>query len=147
MRELPWVSEDAGEVVTPPSVYRAYLHIAQFWDGRARNVEAQASGPILNPVEMNIPGPEASGVAGPGPETRGPELLAVDTRGIERTRDRTAYLQGVEGNAAGQTHGQRLIQRRLKTSPPTRLRVCLSRELKASSHRELRITPNVDAQE
>lgn len=35
-----------------PTVYNAALHIAQFWDGRAKDVEAQALGPILNPVEM-----------------------------------------------------------------------------------------------
>ncbi|MFN0049681.1 MAG: cytochrome-c peroxidase [Cytophagales bacterium] len=32
----------------------AYLHFVQFWDGRAKDVEAQAQGPILNPVEMGI---------------------------------------------------------------------------------------------
>lgn len=35
-----------------PSVYNAALHTAQFWDGRAKDVEEQALGPILNPVEM-----------------------------------------------------------------------------------------------
>jgi cytochrome c peroxidase len=35
-----------------PTVFNASLHIAQFWDGRAADVEAQAVGPELNPVEM-----------------------------------------------------------------------------------------------
>jgi len=35
-----------------PSTYNAALHLAQFWDGREPDVEAQAGGPILNPVEM-----------------------------------------------------------------------------------------------
>jgi cytochrome c peroxidase len=35
-----------------PSSFNAALHIAQFWDGRAASVEAQALGPILNPIEM-----------------------------------------------------------------------------------------------
>ncbi len=35
-----------------PTVLNASLHIAQFWDGRAKDVEAQALGPELNPVEM-----------------------------------------------------------------------------------------------
>lgn len=35
-----------------PTVYNAALHLAQFWDGRAEDVEEQAKGPILNPVEM-----------------------------------------------------------------------------------------------
>ncbi|MEZ5562224.1 MAG: cytochrome c peroxidase [Gammaproteobacteria bacterium] len=38
-----------------PTTYNAALHIAQFWDGRAPDVEAQAKGPILNPVEMAMP--------------------------------------------------------------------------------------------
>ncbi|MGK7346736.1 MAG: cytochrome-c peroxidase [Candidatus Nitrospinota bacterium M3_3B_026] len=35
-----------------PTVYNASLHIAQFWDGRAKDVEAQAQGPVLAGVEM-----------------------------------------------------------------------------------------------
>jgi cytochrome c peroxidase len=38
-----------------PTTMNAALHIAQFWDGRARDVEEQALGPILNPVEMGMP--------------------------------------------------------------------------------------------
>lgn len=35
-----------------PTVYNAGFHLAQFWDGRARDLEEQAKGPVLNPVEM-----------------------------------------------------------------------------------------------
>lgn len=35
-----------------PTVYNSALHFLQFWDGRAKDVEEQALGPILNPVEM-----------------------------------------------------------------------------------------------
>lgn len=45
-----------------PTVYNAAGHFAQFWDGRAADVEAQAKGPILNPIEMGMPD-EASVVA------------------------------------------------------------------------------------
>jgi cytochrome c peroxidase len=38
-----------------PTVYNAAGHVAQFWDGRAKDVEEQAKGPILNPVEMAMP--------------------------------------------------------------------------------------------
>ena len=38
-----------------PTVYNAAGHLAQFWDGRAPDVEEQAKGPILNPVEMAMP--------------------------------------------------------------------------------------------
>ena len=36
----------------------AALHVAQFWDGRAKDVEEQAKGPILNPIEMAMDSPE-----------------------------------------------------------------------------------------
>ncbi len=39
-----------------PTVYNAAGHLAQFWDGRAATLEDQAKGPILNPVEMAMPG-------------------------------------------------------------------------------------------
>jgi cytochrome c peroxidase len=35
-----------------PTVYNAAGHFAQFWDGRAADVEEQAKGPLLNPAEM-----------------------------------------------------------------------------------------------
>lgn len=41
-----------------PTVFHASLHAMQFWDGRAKDVEEQAEGPILNPVEHNIPSAE-----------------------------------------------------------------------------------------
>jgi cytochrome c peroxidase len=41
-----------------PTVLNAALHVAQFWDGRATDVEEQAGMPVLNPVEMGIPSEE-----------------------------------------------------------------------------------------
>lgn len=38
-----------------PTVYNAAGHVAQFWDGRAADVEEQAKGPVTNPVEMAMP--------------------------------------------------------------------------------------------
>lgn len=38
-----------------PSVFYAAGHTRQFWDGRAANVEEQAKGPLLNPIEMGMP--------------------------------------------------------------------------------------------
>ncbi|MCP4503255.1 MAG: cytochrome-c peroxidase [Deltaproteobacteria bacterium] len=38
-----------------PTVMNAALHVAQFWDGREPDVEAQAKGPVMNPVEMAMP--------------------------------------------------------------------------------------------
>jgi cytochrome c peroxidase len=40
-----------------PTVFNAAGHLAQFWDGRAADVEEQAKGPVLNPVEMAMPDP------------------------------------------------------------------------------------------
>jgi len=42
-----------------PTVYNAAAHFVQFWDGRAANVEEQAKGPVLNPVEMALPDAKA----------------------------------------------------------------------------------------
>jgi cytochrome c peroxidase len=42
-----------------PTVYNAALHLAQFWDGRAADVEEQAKGPVLNPIEMAMPSEKA----------------------------------------------------------------------------------------
>jgi len=41
-----------------PTVYHAAGQFEQFWDGRAGDVETQALGPILNPVEMAAPSPD-----------------------------------------------------------------------------------------
>jgi cytochrome c peroxidase len=38
-----------------PTVLNAGFQFAQFWDGRAETLEAQAKGPILNPIEMAMP--------------------------------------------------------------------------------------------
>jgi cytochrome c peroxidase len=37
-----------------PTSYNAALHFRQFWDGRAKDVEEQALGPILNPIEHGL---------------------------------------------------------------------------------------------
>jgi len=38
--------------INSPTVLNSSLNIAQFWDGRAKDLKAQASGPIANPGEM-----------------------------------------------------------------------------------------------
>ncbi len=37
-----------------PTVLNAVFNVAQFWDGRAADLRAQAGGPIQNPIEMSI---------------------------------------------------------------------------------------------
>lgn len=55
-----------------PTSFNAALHVAQFWDGRSPDVEDQAKGPVLNPIEMAMPSAEAveeklRGIEGYGP--------------------------------------------------------------------------------
>lgn len=38
--------------INTPTVYNAVFNIAQFWDGRAVDLAAQAAGPVTNPLEM-----------------------------------------------------------------------------------------------
>ncbi|MBK8979539.1 MAG: c-type cytochrome [Planctomycetes bacterium] len=49
----PGSTGERGGRSSPPSV-NASRQIAQFWDGRARDVEAQAQGPVLNPIEHGV---------------------------------------------------------------------------------------------
>jgi len=54
---LPTSKGDDGKFGSrnSPSCINAAFQVAQFWDGRAKDVEEQAGGPILNPAEMAIP--------------------------------------------------------------------------------------------
>ena len=38
--------------INSPTVLNSSLSIAQFWDGRAKDLSEQAGGPIANPMEM-----------------------------------------------------------------------------------------------
>ena len=37
-----------------PTVFNAVFNTAQFWDGRAKDLEEQAGGPMVNPIEMAL---------------------------------------------------------------------------------------------
>lgn len=37
-----------------PTVWNAAFNVVQFWDGRAESLEAQAAGPVTNPIEMGM---------------------------------------------------------------------------------------------
>ena len=43
-----------------PTVFNAVFNKAQFWDGRAKDLEQQAGGPIVNPAEMASPEPHVA---------------------------------------------------------------------------------------
>jgi len=57
-----------------PTTLNAGFHFAQFWDGRAKNLEEQAKGPVLNPVEMAMP-EEAEVVSRLGQDKEYPKLF------------------------------------------------------------------------
>jgi cytochrome c peroxidase len=60
-----------------PSVKNAGYHVSQFWDGRAKTLEEQAEGPLLNPVEMAMPSAAAvEAVLRGAPEYRAPFAAA-----------------------------------------------------------------------
>jgi cytochrome c peroxidase len=40
--------------INAPTVLNSSLNLAQFWDGRAADLQAQAGGPIANPIEMGF---------------------------------------------------------------------------------------------
>lgn len=42
-----------------PTVWNAAFHSVQFWDGRAKSLEEQAKGPMVNAVEMGMPNHQA----------------------------------------------------------------------------------------
>ncbi len=43
-----------------PTVFNSVFNTAQFWDGRAKDLEQQAGGPMVNPVEMASPQPHVA---------------------------------------------------------------------------------------
>ncbi len=50
--EIPVGHKGKNGTRNTPSTFNAFLYIAQFWDGRARDVEEQALMQILDPVHM-----------------------------------------------------------------------------------------------
>jgi cytochrome c peroxidase len=42
-----------------PTVLNSMFNVEQFWDGRARSLEEQAKGPLINPIEMAQPSHDA----------------------------------------------------------------------------------------
>lgn len=75
-----------------PTVYNAAGHFAQFWDGRAADVEEQAKGPVRNPIEMAMASEqEVTAVLESMPEyvaafqrafSQDPEPVCLDNLGI-----------------------------------------------------------------
>jgi cytochrome c peroxidase len=78
-----------------PTVYNAAGYFAQFWDGRARTVEEQAKGPLLNPVEMGMRDePHVIAVLAAVPEYRSAFKLAFPEDAAPLTLDNVARALG-----------------------------------------------------
>lgn len=59
--DLVPVSLGVGGVKGPinsPTVFNSHYNFVQFWDGRAKDLEEQAEGPVHNPLEMGSNWPE-----------------------------------------------------------------------------------------
>jgi cytochrome c peroxidase len=65
-----------------PTSLNAGFHFAQFWDGRAKNLEEQAKGPVLNPVEMAMPN-EAEVIKRLSTDAEYPKLFKAAFPGID----------------------------------------------------------------
>ena len=104
-----------------PSVWNAGFHVAQFWDGRAADLAAQAKGPILNPVEMAVPdeqtalpcnhvwdfGSDISSAAAVdrGPASRHCRIVNLPTRAVcGRKWDGTVHDWTVDSSHYGALH-------------------------------------------
>ncbi len=56
--------------INSPTVLNAGMNMAQFWDGRAKDLKEQAGGPIANPGEMGFTHALAADVVGSIPQYR-----------------------------------------------------------------------------
>jgi len=87
-----------------PTVLNAVFNKAQFWDGRAKDLEQQAGGPMVNPVEMASPeahvAEQLKGIPGYGeafakafPGEPDPIMLANVQKAIRRLRGDADHAQ------------------------------------------------------
>jgi len=98
-----------------PTVWNAAFNQVQFWDGRAPSLEAQAAGPVTNPIEMGmkswdevvarlkaIPGYQAAFSKAFGDEAISKETATKAIAAYERTliTPNSAYDKYLGGNKA-----------------------------------------------
>ncbi|HYQ38376.1 MAG TPA: cytochrome-c peroxidase [Pseudomonas sp.] len=81
--------------INAPTVLNSKMNIAQFWDGRAEDLKAQAGGPIANPKEMGFSHEEAVAVVDSIPQYRAALLKAykTDKVNIEAITDAIAEFE------------------------------------------------------
>ena len=76
-----------------PTVFNAVFNTAQFWDGRAKDLEEQAGGPMVNPLEMASP----------------PAHVAEQLKGIPGYRDAFAKAFPGESDPISLANAQKAI--------------------------------------
>ena len=76
-----------------PTVFNAVFNKAQFWDGRAKDLEEQAGGPMVNPLEMASP----------------PAHVAEQLKGIPGYRDAFAKAFPGESDPVSLANAQKAI--------------------------------------
>ncbi len=72
-----------------PTVLNAVFNTAQFWDGRAKDLEQQAGGPMLNPVEMASPAAHVAAQLKGIPGYVDPHSSALSRTSLTRSRSPT----------------------------------------------------------
>jgi cytochrome c peroxidase len=81
--------------IRSPTVLNSSLNIAQFWDGRAKDLTEQAGGPIANPIEMNSTHEAAEKTLNtiPGYRADFKKVYGVDKIGIAQVTDAIAAFE------------------------------------------------------
>lgn len=69
-----------------PTVFNAVFNFSQFWNGRAKDLNEQALGPIHNPVEMGLPLKEAARRVTSDPDYR-KRFMALTGKAIVTAND------------------------------------------------------------
>ncbi len=81
--------------INAPTVLNSSMNLAQFWDGRAKDLKAQAGGPIANPGEMGFTHELAVGVLNSIPAYRAEfkKAFGKDTANIDMVTDAIAAFE------------------------------------------------------
>lgn len=76
--------------INAPTVLNSGMNLAQFWDGRAKDLKEQAGGPIANPGEMGSTHKDAVAVLNSIPQYRAHFEKAFGSEGVDIDRVTTA---------------------------------------------------------
>lgn len=81
--------------INAPTVLNSSLNIAQFWDGRAKDLQEQAGGPIANPMEMGFSHQLAVSVLDTIPQYKASfkAVYKSDAIGIDQVTDAIAAFE------------------------------------------------------